>query len=277
MRVIEEHIAHPGESFRLLRFEVDSFRAVRHRHRQVELTWIEAGAGIRFVGNSVAPFDAGDMVLLGENVPHAWVSANQNGVARASVLQFPPELVAHNAMPELRALAPLVDGARQGLSISGASHARIAALMLEIEARSGVARLASLLELLHVLAQAAGDLQAVSSWTQREAAGERANKVDRLTAWIHGNMASELDIDAAAAIVHITPAAFSRFFRREFGKTFSEYVNDIRCSEACVLLRQTDRPIGMVAQLCGFNSQPHFHREFIRRTQLTPLQYRRGP
>jgi AraC-like DNA-binding protein len=261
VRIIEEHIAHPGESFRMLRFEVDSFRAVRHRHRQVELTWIEAGAGIRFVGNSVAPFDAGDMVLLGENVPHAWVSANQSGVARASVLQFPPELVAHNAMPELRALAPLIDGARQGLRISGASHARIA----------------SLLELLHVLAEAAGDLQTVSSWTQREAAGERANKVDRLTAWIHDNMATELDIDAAADIVHITPAAFSRFFRREFGKTFSAYVNDIRCSEACVLLRLTDRPIGMVAQLCGFNSQPHFHREFFRRTQLTPLQYRRGP
>ena len=74
MRAIQEHITHPDQSFRFLRFEVDAFGGGRHRHRQLELTWVERGAGVRFVGDSAEPFADGDLVLLGANVPHTWIS-----------------------------------------------------------------------------------------------------------------------------------------------------------------------------------------------------------
>ena len=75
MKVSKEHVTHPNQSFRLIELELAAFRGERHRHRQLELTWIEQGAGLRFVGDSVQPFESGDLVLLGPQLPHAWVSA----------------------------------------------------------------------------------------------------------------------------------------------------------------------------------------------------------
>src|SRR5580692_12119407 len=73
-------------------FEFPAFRFPWHRHPEVELTWILEGSGLRCVGDSVEPFQAGDFCLLGPNLPHAWLSAptKTSGRARSLVIQFDP-------------------------------------------------------------------------------------------------------------------------------------------------------------------------------------------
>ena len=46
-----------------------------HYHPEIELTLIRKGDGIRLVGDSMQPFEDGDLILLGANVPHLWRSA----------------------------------------------------------------------------------------------------------------------------------------------------------------------------------------------------------
>jgi AraC-like DNA-binding protein len=84
-----------------------------------------------------------------------------------------------------------------------------------------------------------------------------------------------LSIETAAAQVHVTPAAFSRFFRRSLGKTFTEYVNDLRCTEAAIQLRRSDKSIAIIAQACGFSTLSHFNKQFLQRYEQTPRNYRR--
>lgn len=61
------------------------------------------------------------------------------------------------------------------------------------------------------------------------------------------------------------------------GKTFTRYVNDVRCSEACVRLSQSERPIAVIAGECGFTSIAHFDRQFLARMKnSTPREYRRN-
>ena len=79
----------------------------------------------------------------------------------------------------------------------------------------------------------------------------------------------------AARVAHVSPAAFSRFFSRETGKTWTAYVNDVRCSEAAVRLRQGRRPVAEVAQDCGYRTLSHFNREFRARFGAAPSDYRR--
>ena len=55
--------------------------------------------------------------------------------------------------------------------------------------------------------------------------------------WLHAHLAEPLRAEDAARIAHISPAAFSRFFKRELGKTFTDYLNDARCSAAAMALR----------------------------------------
>jgi AraC-like DNA-binding protein len=82
-------------------------------------------------------------------------------------------------------------------------------------------------------------------------------------------------MEDAAAQVHVSPAAFSRFFRRSLGKTFTEYVNDLRCAEAANQLRRSDKPIAALAQDCGFSTLSHFNKQFLLRYEQTPRHYRK--
>jgi hypothetical protein len=57
------------------------------------LTLIIQGNGKRFVGDSIENFEAGDLVLLGSNLPHFWRSdkvfyENSKPVSEAIVIQF---------------------------------------------------------------------------------------------------------------------------------------------------------------------------------------------
>jgi len=284
MRIIEEHVAHPGESLRFLRFETDRFSVRRHRHRQLELTWIEEGVGLRYVGDSVAPFGPGDLVLLGVDVPHAWVSFERGARgAAASVVQFPLSLLEQAAFPELRRARPMAERARLGLAVSGRSAGRVIALLGRMRKASAFGRLAGLVEILGQLTARPQDLvpiatslasrpSAADSLADARAVVER--RIDRVTEWVARNMHRRLAVVEAARLARVSPASFSRFFRREAGKPFSTYVNDVRCGEACLRLRESAAPIAQVAADCGFASISHFNRQFQRRLRTTPRRYR---
>jgi AraC-like DNA-binding protein len=100
-------------------------------------------------------------------------------------------------------------------------------------------------------------------------------RIDRVLGWIHRQMAREITVAEAARVAGVTPGAFSRFFRHEVGKTFTQYINDVRCSEAGLLLRRTDKAVTIVAQECGFATMSHFNRQFRIRHGVTPREFRR--
>ena len=81
-------------------------------------------------------------------------------------------------------------------------------------------------------------------------------------------------VAAIANNVQASPGAFSRYFAREVGKGFVEYVNDVRCGEACLRLRGGDKPVAEIAHDCGFESLSNFNRQFKLRTGLTPRAFR---
>lgn len=281
MRVTQEQVVHPDRAFRFLRFESDAFRGDRHRHRQIELTWIEAGVGMRFVGDAVEPFGPGDVVLLGSNVPHGWVSARRGAPRRvsATVVQFAPELLVDPMLPELARIAPLAARAVVGLHVQGRALRDVTRALARMSTIGPIPRLAALIEVLGILEAHAGALQPIASSAMPGAthaettlAGKR--RIDVTIDWIHRHLAGELRVADLARVAHVTPAAFSRFFRREVGKTFTRYVNDLRCGEACLRLQVSDRPIATIARECGFATLSHFNRQFRLRYGVTPGRYR---
>ena len=274
-------MTHPDRSFRFLRFETPRFEGAPHRHHHLELTWIEAGAGLRFVGDSVAPFEAGDLVLIGANTPHCWVSSRSRPGSAATVLQFTPELLAHDSLPELARLAPLAEKSGVGLRVAGTAHPRIVSLLVDMRTAGGIGRLAGLLQILELLQAHERSLtplahRSMQPHGRRAGDGRDDRRIDRVLGWIHRQIAQELTVAEAARMARVTPGAFSRYFRHEVGKPFTEYVNDVRCSEACVRLRRTDKAVAVIAQECGFTTLSHFNRQFLLRHAVTPREFRAG-
>jgi AraC-like DNA-binding protein len=192
------------------------------------------------------------------------------------VLQFRLALLEQDAFPELRSARPLAEQARYGLRVGGTCAAAIIERLARMGADSTFGRLAGLVEILGHLAAHPRDLGRVASGAlvATSRAGQE-RRVDRVTEWVARNMHRRLELAEAARIARVTPGAFSRFFRREAGKAFSTYVNDVRCGEACLRLRDSRKPIAAIAAECGFASISHFNRQFQRRMRMTPRQYRR--
>ncbi|MFX5668485.1 helix-turn-helix transcriptional regulator, partial [Acinetobacter baumannii] len=75
--------------------------------------------------------------------------------------------------------------------------------------------------------------------------------------------------------LHVSPAAFSRSFKRLVGRSFTDYVNDLRIAEVQLLLRRTDRPVTEIAAACGFPTLSNVNAHFRRRLGMSPRDYRR--
>lgn len=283
MRVSREPIHHAEQSLRCMRLELPAFRGGLHRHGHVELTWIERGQGLRWVGDSVEPFFDGDLVLVGSETPHLWASQgvqSPRGCA-ATVLQFPPDWLERCGLPELKPVAALLTQAAIGVEVLGPTRDEAQRLLARLPGSTAQRRVAVLIEALGCLLAGTADLRTLSTTplparTAALRAGPRPQRVDRVLSWIEAHLADELSVEAAAAVAHLSPAAFGRFFRREVGKSFTEYVNDARCGWAALRLIQSCEPIAQIAQACGFPTLSNFGEQFRRRHGVGPREFRAG-
>jgi AraC-like DNA-binding protein len=83
-----------------------------------------------------------------------------------------------------------------------------------------------------------------------------------------------LDVPTLARAAHLSPAHFSREFRRVFGEAPHQYVLTRRMERAAELLRNTDRSIADVCFTVGLRSVGSFTTTFGRTFGLTPAAYR---
>jgi AraC-like DNA-binding protein/mannose-6-phosphate isomerase-like protein (cupin superfamily) len=278
MNISHETVVHPSASLRCLRLALDAFRGPHHRHRHFELTWVEKGSGLRSVGDSVMPFSDGDMVLLGPNLPHRWATLQRAapGRAVATVVQFEPELLDGSLLPELRTAHLALAGATRGLAVAGATHGAVTRLLTTMQGADAISQLAALVELLGQLSRGRRDLQPLATLAAPPLVAGEPLRRDEVLDWIHRHIAHEMVADDAARLVHVTVGAFSRWFKREIGRTFTDYVNDARCSAACDRLLRTDVSVARLADQCGFTTLSNFNAQFKRRYGRTPREFRRA-
>lgn len=76
--------------------------------------------------------------------------------------------------------------------------------------------------------------------------------------------------------VSLSYAYFSDAFRRYAGKTFLEYLRDIRVQASLKLLEQTELRISEVASAVGYDSYKTYARAFKEVTGTTPADYRKN-
>jgi AraC-like DNA-binding protein len=86
--------------------------------------------------------------------------------------------------------------------------------------------------------------------------------------------AESLDVAAIAKAARLSPAHFSREFRREFGETPHQYLLTRRMERAAALLRATDRSVAEICLMVGLRSVGSFTTSFGRIYGRSPTAYR---
>lgn len=251
-----------------------------HFHPEFELTFIQHGKGTRSIGHTVQPYSDGDICLIGGGLPHAYGSNPQDRTgARWSVLHFQPERFgeAFWNLSQNQRVRRLLYEARRGLWFPPSAVPAIRGLLQKIAAvRSADFGTIYLLELLVVLANVRGwrPLNVASVAYPTEIADKR---LPALLAWVDVQADSaELSQARAAERVNLSPQAFCRYFRHRLGKSFRQYVNELRVSRACSKLLHSEAPISEIAFESGFNNLANFNRRFREVVDCTPSEYRSG-
>ncbi|MDF2935028.1 MAG: hypothetical protein K0Q90_401 [Paenibacillaceae bacterium] len=84
----------------------------------------------------------------------------------------------------------------------------------------------------------------------------------------------ELTLADVSRHVGLNPVYFSRLFKQETGKTYSDYCTDIRMNKAMDYLKDPKYKVYEVGFLVGYKNTKYFHKLFKRQTGLTPSEYR---
>jgi AraC-like DNA-binding protein len=292
MKASKEQVRFPaGQSFRVLRWE-RNLREVRtvtgpgrteaavgegahwHFHKEMELTLFTRGEGTRFVGDSMGFFTPGDLVLLGENLPHHWhVRGDCGGVSVQ--WHFP---VGHPfwAFPENLALADLMRQSRRGLLLTGKSAGIVSGILTEMSAREGHGRLAGLLGALSVIASAPPtELRALSTRPFLPTAEDRHQAaISRAVQHLIAHFRDDVRLEDVMEAAGMSRATFARQFKALTGHTFSGFLIRLRLQAARRELRETKRPVVDIAFASGFNQLSFFNRVFRRELKCSPSAYR---
>lgn len=282
----EQLIENMGSSFLYRQFSLPSFNAPYHFHPELELTFIKQGRGTRFVGSQISDFEAGDLVLLGKNIPHCWLNTpegiNEGGnlmadAAQSIVIQFKEDFMgnAFGCIPEMAAINQLFQKAQAGILIQEKTRDRVQDKMYKMETTHPFNKLMNLLDILQDIALS-DDIKLIdvqfSSYKLSSLDTERFQKV---YAYIIENYPKDIVLDKIAAIAHLTPTAFCRYFKKMTRKTLIEVVTEFRIKHACQLLTTVDKPISDICFESGFGNISYFNKEFKKAIGRSPLNYRK--
>lgn len=252
-----------------------------HYHPEYELTLILNSSGQRLVGDGIADYGPGDLVLIGPNLPHSWrsgpVRSKEREVHNAVVMQFRENFLGGQffELEEMRGVARMLQRASSGLSFGHTRTGRnvaesLAALLLQPPAK----RLSTLLAALVELAEER-EAQVLSTTKLKPIC--RVNdqrRIDDICLYLNQNFSKEIDFAKLSKRFHMDQASLCRFFKRSTGRTMTEYVNELRVGAAAQLLIDTDESILEIGFRVGFGNYSNFNRQFKRVKGVGPRSLR---
>src|SRR4051812_21235865 len=130
----------PEHSFSIRHDVMPRFYNKWHYHPEIELVYIIRGTGRQFIGDNIHHFKPGDMILLGQNLPHLWRSddrflvKNSRLKVEAIILHFTAECFGENffQLPENKTLRHLFERASQAVRIKNATRDQVGILLKDL-------------------------------------------------------------------------------------------------------------------------------------------------
>jgi len=266
----------------VIKREESFFQSPFHYHPEIELVYVIESHGKRIIGNSVEYFEAGDMVLLGSNIPHVWLSDEiyYKGMAtlkaKAIVVYFNKEIFsqAFYELKEASKLTALFDNAVRGLRITGKTNTILANKLEKLTSKKDFDIIVGLFEILSILA-ASSDISFINNEVYTPISRKQhSDRISDVLNYVKVNYKDDITLTSISKIASLTPQSFCRLFKKRMKKHFLEYLNEVRISNACKLLIETDLSISEVAYDCGYKTVSNFNKLFKKIVGTTPKTYK---
>ncbi len=262
--------------------ECDYFNDPWHFHKEYELVMINKSSGTKFIGDSVSHFDEGDLTLIGSNIPHLlrndeefYIKNMKPGGASSIYIHFTKDFLGTRFfdIPEMKLVQRLLERSSLALEIAGKTKKYAIGRLHDMYNENPTQQLLSLLEILIKLSQSRELKPLLSPGYLVNNSGD-TDKINKVFEFIMKNYTEEIYVQKIASKLNMSVASFSRYFKHHTGKTFSDYVTEIRIGHACRLLMENDHSISEISYKSGFDNLSNFYRHFRKITGIIPKEYR---
>jgi AraC family transcriptional regulator, L-rhamnose operon transcriptional activator RhaR len=263
-----------------------------HKHDFIEIAYVNSGKGIHVIGNEEYEVSKGDLCIINYDIPHVFIQDvnNTEGNLINYNCVFKPEFIDYSLIHtnDFKGIASsllfntffIEDKPVVSLKLSGAFQAEIEELFRKMQQefftmRNGYVNIlrSCLIELLTKIFRFLEEEQSQAPKSVNYKSKIMSKAFDFLKENYHS---SALNINEVAVKTFLSRSYFSRLFKETTGQNFSEYLQNLRISEACTLLKTTDKKITEILSDVGFNDVKHFNQLFKKITGKTPSEYRKS-
>jgi AraC-like DNA-binding protein len=272
-----------SQSFDLRHEQLSYFTNPWHFHPELELNWIIASSGVRFIGHSVERFESGEIVLLGKNLPHFWRNdadyyrQKSFQPAEAIITRFTEDFLGEKFfnLPETIALQRLFKKAGCGLKLMEPLRGNIARALQKLMHKEGFDQLIALLEILHEMAQSDAMETISPGYVHNPLHIKNNQRLTTVIAHLMANFTAPISLGHIAELANMNQAAFCRYFKQQTHKTITQYLTDLRINYACELLARNEQSVTQICFQVGFENVSHFIQVFKTQRNQTPLEFRK--
>lgn len=254
-----------------------ALEAKLHRHDAWELYYVVHGRGNRMAGDTLQPFEAGDVALIPPAMLHRWEyaadSTDGHGRVRYLMVAFSHQLVERcmEVFPELRNRLSGVVFPADALKFGPASSRTIRNALSAMNGMDELERLSAMLRLLpDVFTSPDHTFAGKPVRIERD-----VRRMQQICAYVMKHYVHAISLDDIAAETGMNRSAFCSYFKRCKGMTFSQFVTQYRLNTACDLLRHSAKTVSEICYTVGFNDLPHFVRVFTNAMGMSPTKYRK--
>jgi len=252
-----------------------------HSHPELELVFIVEGYGKRIIGNKVEPFESGDMVFIGSNVPHLWLSDPvfyeecSRLQSKVIVCYFNPKIFQQifDSIKEFEGIREMIRQSSKGIRILGETRNLIAKKLIALSKIKGFEKIEGLFQIMHLISTS-DEKEFIASDETDHYDDLYPDRIIDVIKFVKENLHEQITLRQVSDVACMTEQSFCRFFKKRTKKSFFNFLNNLRISQACQLLVQTDQQISEVAYLCGYGSSSHFGKVFKEHTGISPFQYK---
>lgn len=277
MHIIREITPLAKEDFFVVLYHPNAkFDYPTHYHPEYEINYVENAKGKRIVGESVSQYNEVDLALIGPNVYHSWQS--ETGAADLVVTVqfqqniFPPGFSDKNILLPIK---EMLERSNRGIVFEKRSIQQLAPLIKSLANENGFDSFLQFLNILHKMAVSANQKILCSQSFSPRLDMFKSRRIATVTKFIGDNFENKIRIDEIGNLIGMTNSSFCHFFKKRTGKSFIDYLNDVRIGHASVQLMETTKSVSEISYGCGFNNISNFNRIFKTKKGLTPGEFRK--
>ena len=255
----------------------DNFDFPIHYHPEYEINFIQNGKGVkRVVGDHIEEIDDIELVLVGPNLYHGWeMNKCKNKKIHEITIQFHNDLFTDSLLSRriMASIKDMFNRSIHGILFSKKTANELSERIVKLSRLDGMDYFLEIISILQDMANSRNQ-RILSTYTVDYDKFEDDDKMKIIYEYVQKNFSEKITLDDVSKVALMSPVSFNRFIKKRTGKTFVNYLNDIRVGYAARWLVEKDSSISEIAFKTGFNNIANFNRIFKSLKKTAPSQYR---